>query len=61
MLCIFTIMLNNVQVKDLEVCFQEVYKKHKISLPYLLAVSYTESRFKPAHGIKIAVAARTTD
>ena len=54
-------MLNNVQVKDLEVCFQEVYKKHKISLPYLLAVSYTESRFKPAHGIKIAVAARTTD
>ncbi len=36
----------SVQAKSLESCFKEAASKHNIPLDLLLAVSYTESRFK---------------
>ncbi|PIE44791.1 MAG: hypothetical protein CSA44_03195 [Gammaproteobacteria bacterium] len=45
-----TILLNFIQplqAKSLNSCFQEAANKHAIPVEYLLAVSYTESRFKP--------------
>ncbi len=42
----FLLGAGNAQAKSLEACFKEAAIKHQIPLDLLLAVSYTESRFK---------------
>lgn len=43
---IFFLTLGSLQAKSLEACFQEASEKHNVPMNLLLAVSYTESRFK---------------
>lgn len=45
-LFVFASMITNVQAKSVKSCFKEASNKHNVPLPILLAVAYTESRFK---------------
>lgn len=44
---LLTVGVASAQVKSIESCFKAAAEKHNVPLHLLLAISYTESRFKP--------------